>query len=83
MPAYPAFRFEITGTAGGARTGRLTTPHGLVETPNFIFCATKGAMKGLTTAQLREAGADIILSNTYHLFLRPGPEWVARAGGLS
>lgn len=82
MPAYPAFRFEITGAVGAARTGRLTTPHGVVETPNFIFCATKGAMKGLTPAQLREAGADIILSNTYHLFLRPGPEWVARAGGL-
>lgn len=83
-PTYPAFRFEITARARNcsARTGLLTTPHGTIPTPNFIFCATKGAMKSLTAQQMEELGADIILSNTYHLFLRPGPEGVARLGGL-
>jgi queuine tRNA-ribosyltransferase len=65
-----------------ARCGLLATPHGTLETPAFIFCATKGAMKSVTPQQMVEAGAQIILANTYHLSLQPGHEFVARHGGL-
>ncbi|OHE72845.1 MAG: tRNA guanosine(34) transglycosylase Tgt [Verrucomicrobia bacterium GWC2_42_7] len=84
MNNYPNFRFEIThrDPRSKARCGILHTPHGSIETPNFIFCATKGAMKSVTTEQVRQCGAGIILSNTYHLFLLPGADAVARMGGL-
>lgn len=71
---------DAAGTA--ARRGLLTTPHGALATPNFIFCATKAAIKGLTPAQMREAGSDIILSNTYHLMIQPGADLIAGQGGL-
>ena len=79
-----SFSFDILNRDSGtaARTGRLTTPHGTIETPNFIFCATKASIKGVAMEQVKEAGADIILSNTYHLLLQPGPEIVAKCGGL-
>ncbi|MSO70699.1 MAG: tRNA guanosine(34) transglycosylase Tgt [Alphaproteobacteria bacterium] len=67
---------------GRARLGLLTTPHGAIDTPAFIFCATKGAIKGLTPEQVRAAGTQIILGNTYHLMLQPGAERVATHGGL-
>ncbi|MGF1626388.1 MAG: tRNA-guanine transglycosylase, partial [Alphaproteobacteria bacterium] len=57
---------------GRARRGRLLTPHGVVETPAFIFCATKAAMKAVTVDQVKAAGSQIILGNTYHLMLQPG-----------
>lgn len=84
MPDYTHFSFDIThrDPSSKARCGVLHTPHGSIETPNFIFCATKGALKGITTAQAREAGVDIILSNTYHMMLQPGSEIVAKHGGL-
>ncbi len=84
MPDYPAFGFEILVRAGAgrARLGRLSTPHGVIETPNFIFCGTKATVKGVTPAQLREARTDIILSNTYHLMIQPGADLVAKMGGL-
>ncbi len=69
-------------THGSARRGCIQTPHGLIQTPAFIFCATKAAMKALTPAQLIEEQTSIILANTYHLCLQPGPEIVAAAGGL-
>lgn len=80
----PAFDFviEARDPESRARTGRLTTPHGTIETPNFIFCGTKASVKGVTPVQLREARTDIILSNTYHLMIQPGAEIVARMGGL-
>jgi queuine tRNA-ribosyltransferase len=83
-PAYPNFHFEVVrrDEKSKARYGRLRTPHGIIETPHFIFCATRGAMKSVTMQQMREAGAEIILSNTYHLLLRPGGEMVERLGGL-
>lgn len=65
-----------------SRLGRLTTPHGIVETPAFIFCATKAAMKSLTAEQLKECDTQIILSNTYHLMLQPGSEIIKNFGGL-
>ncbi len=75
-------RFEITATCGQARCGRLHTPHGVARTPAFMAIGTRGAVKGLTPAQLREAGCEILLANTYHLMLRPGAEVVERLGGL-
>jgi queuine tRNA-ribosyltransferase len=78
------FAFDIThkDPNSRARIGRLTTPHGTIETPNFIFCGTKASIKGLSPQQMRDAGTDIILSNTYHLMLSPGADLVAEMGGL-
>jgi queuine tRNA-ribosyltransferase len=78
LPNY----FELLGRDGSARTGRLTTPHGVVRTPAFMPVGTAGAMKGLHWREVRDAGADIVLGNTYHLMLRPGAERVAALGGL-
>src|SRR3984885_12226065 len=74
--------FELTGRDGEARTGRLATPHGVVRTPAFMPVGTAGAMKGLHWREVRDAGADIVLGNTYHLMLRPGAERIAALGGL-
>jgi queuine tRNA-ribosyltransferase len=65
-----------------ARLGRLTLPHGVVETPQFMPVGTNATVKALSPDDLREAGASIILANTYHLYLRPGHERIARLGGL-
>src|ERR1700758_3286841 len=74
--------FELLATDGPARTGRLTTPHGVVRTPAFMPVGTAGAMKGMHWREVREAGSDIVLGNTYHLMLRPGAERIAALGGL-
>ena len=74
--------FEILSRSGSARRGRLTTPHGVVETPAFMPVGTQGAVKGLLHRDLHELGASILLSNTYHLYLRPGDGLIARLGGL-
>lgn len=74
--------FELLATDGAARTGRLTTPHGVVRTPTFMPVGTAGAMKGMHWREVRDAGADIVLGNTYHLMLRPGAERIAALGGL-
>jgi len=66
----------------GARLGRMVTPHGEVATPAFMPVATQGTVKATTPRELRELGAEIILSNAYHLYLRPGAELVERMGGL-
>jgi queuine tRNA-ribosyltransferase len=76
------FSFEVTDTDGATRAGRLATPHGVVDTPAFMPVGTQGTVKGLTPAQLREAGARMVLGNTYHLTLRPGDELIAQLGGL-
>ncbi len=77
------FNFDVLKNGPGAsRLGLLQTPHGTVETPAFIFCATRAAMKSLTVDQLRTANTQIILSNTYHLMLQPGAESVQEQGGL-
>ncbi|MBN1943253.1 MAG: tRNA guanosine(34) transglycosylase Tgt [Phycisphaerae bacterium] len=75
-------QLNITHRSGKARRGRLITPHGEVDTPVFMPVGTAGTVKGLTPDQLRTAGAEIILGNTYHLMLRPGAEAVATLGGL-
>jgi queuine tRNA-ribosyltransferase len=74
--------FELLATDGTARTGRLTTPHGVVRTPAFMPVGTSGAMKGMHWRDVRDAGSDIVLGNTYHLMLRPGAERIAALGGL-
>jgi queuine tRNA-ribosyltransferase len=74
--------FELLKTDGAARMGRLTTPHGAVETPAFMPVATQGTVKSLSPADLRAAGVQIVLANTYHLFLRPGHDVVSEMGGL-
>jgi queuine tRNA-ribosyltransferase len=74
--------FTLLARDGGARLGRLETPHGVVETPVFMPVGTQATVKGLTPAQLEEAGAQIVLGNTYHLALRPGDELIAEMGGL-
>src|SRR5882724_2861862 len=77
------FSFEIAKTdPSGARRGRLTTPHGAIETPVFMPVGTQATVKGLTQEVLEELGAEIILANTYHLYLRPGHELVRKLGGL-
>jgi queuine tRNA-ribosyltransferase len=76
------FGFDVTQTDGLARRGVLTTPHGVVQTPCFMPVGTRGAVKAITHRDLEDAGAEIILGNTYHLHLRPGDDLIARAGGL-
>lgn len=76
------FPFDIHATEGEARTGVLKTPRGDIRTPAFMPVGTAGTVKGVYMDQVREAGADVILGNTYHLMLRPGAERVARLGGL-
>ena len=68
------FAFRVSGREGAARTGILATPRGEIRTPAFMPVATAGTVKALTVEQVRQAGADIILGNTYHLMLRPGAE---------
>ncbi len=77
-----SFSFHVTQTDGAARRGVMTTPHGDVETPAFMPVGTQGAVKAMTVRLLEDAGAQVILGNTYHLWLRPGAELIARRGGL-
>ena len=78
------FEFEILHTCKqtGARRGRLHTPHGVIETPVFMPVGTQASVKTMTPEELKDCGAQIILSNTYHLHLRPGEDLVEKAGGL-
>jgi queuine tRNA-ribosyltransferase len=77
-----SFAFEVTHTDGAARVGRMHTAHGIVDTPAFMPVGTQGAVKGVTHRDLESLGAEILLSNTYHLYLRPGDDLIARRGGL-
>lgn len=78
------FKFELLkkDSGSGARLGRFYTPHGIVETPAFMPVGTAASVKAVLPDTLHEIGCQILLSNTYHLYLRPGHEIVARAGGL-
>jgi queuine tRNA-ribosyltransferase len=76
------FRFTLRASDGPARLGEFETPHGIVRTPAFMPVGTQGAVKATLHRDLIESGAEIILGNTYHLFLRPGDELIARRGGL-
>lgn len=76
------FRFQLLGTDGAARRGRLQTAHGTIETPVFMPVGTAATVKALTVDMVAETGASIILANTYHLMLRPGAETIEALGGL-
>ncbi len=77
-------RFEVlqTDPTSRARQGRLSTPHGVVDTPTFMAVGTRAAVKGITPTQLEATGTQILLGNTYHLHLRPGAEVIRQMGGL-
>ena len=81
-PGAGPFAFHVTHRQGAARRGELRTPHGTVQTPAFMPVGTRGAVKAVTHRDLEALVAEIILGNTYHLFLRPGSDLIARAGGL-
>src|ERR1700727_92008 len=77
------FSFEVLKTdPSGVRLGRLTTPHGVIETPAFMPVGTAATVKGITQQTLEELGIGLLLANTYHLYLRPGHELIARLGAL-
>ena len=78
------FRYEVVKVCkqSGARIGRFYTPHGVIETPVFMPVGTKATVKSLSPEEVEEVGSQILLSNTYHLYLRPGHEIVRAAGGL-
>ena len=75
-------KYELLGSDGAARRGRLHTAHGSVETPAFMPVGTAGTVKGMTAQQVAASGAEMVLSNTYHLMLRPGADRIERLGGL-
>lgn len=76
------FRLEATCKTTGARAGELVTPHGIIKTPVFMPVGTLGTVKAMSSRELHEIGTQIVLGNTYHLYLRPGPDIIAEAGGL-
>jgi queuine tRNA-ribosyltransferase len=74
--------FDVTARAGAARSGTLRLPHGVVRTPAFMPVGTQATVKTISTDELIAVDADIILGNTYHLYLRPGHELIRALGGL-
>ena len=84
MNQKTGFQYELlhVDKHSDARLGRLHTPRGVIELPTFMPVGTLGTVKGLTTEQVKQTGAQIVLGNTYHLSLRPGDELVAELGGL-
>ncbi len=84
MAAAPlnSFSFELEARSGAARAGAFSTPHGSFYTPAFMPVGTHGAVKALTSDQVRATSSEIVLANTYHLALRPGEKTVEKLGGL-
>src|SRR3954463_4518331 len=82
MPAPPQFQVLARSPSSRARVGRVTTPHGCFDTPAFMPVGTRGTVKGLPPELVRQTGSQIVLNNTYHLLLRPGPGTVERLGGV-
>ena len=76
------FSFEILSKDGDARTGRLVTPHGIIETPSFVAVGTLGSVTAMSVQDLREIGTQVVISNTYHLHLQPGEDLIRQMGGL-
>lgn len=79
---HAVFEWTVSARDGSARAGELITPHGVLQTPVFAPVGTQATVKAVTPAQLNELGAQLVLANTYHLFLRPGESLVAEMGGL-
>ena len=75
-------RFEITAKSGGARAGKITAEHSIIPTPVFMPVGTRGTVKAVSNEELESFGAELILANTYHLYLRPGHDVIRRLGGL-
>lgn len=82
LPRF-SFKIEHRTRPFGARAGVIETPHGAIQTPAFAPVGTKGAVRGVSPEQLKTTGAEVVLANTYHLYLNPGPEIVQQAGGLA
>jgi queuine tRNA-ribosyltransferase len=82
LEAVGKFSFRVLQHDGAARRGEMETAHGVVQTPAFMPVGTRGAVKAITHRDLEDLGAEIILGNTYHLYLKPGDALIARAGGL-
>ena len=82
LKVWPLSPSRCERLTAAARLGELRTPHGVVQTPAFMPVGTQGAVKAVHHRELEEAGAEIILGNTYHLLIRPGDELIARRGGL-
>ena len=80
MPSLFSLEAEAAGTL--ARAGTIKTPHGDIKTPAFIPVGTKATVKALSPEQVKGVGAQAVLANTYHLYLQPGSELVAKSGGL-
>ncbi|MBI3018879.1 MAG: tRNA-guanine transglycosylase, partial [Deltaproteobacteria bacterium] len=76
------FSFQVTTVDGKARCGVLQTPHGVIETPVFMPVGTQATVKTMSPKELEEIGVSVILSNTYHLMLRPGQDIIKKMGGL-
>ncbi|MCU0691768.1 MAG: tRNA guanosine(34) transglycosylase Tgt [Polyangiaceae bacterium] len=81
-PPTPGYGFRVVARDGEARSGLLRTPHGELSTPTFMPVGTQGSVKGLDPEQVARTGARIVLGNTYHLWIRPGPDVIAELGGL-
>ena len=82
MPPYELFTIKTSSKDCKARTGIITTRHGAIETPAFIPVATKASVKAMTSEQMSQLGAEILMCNTYHLFLKPGEKLISKLGGL-
>ena len=78
------FRFDVLheSSRSAARVGRITTPHGVIDTPAFVPVGTNGAIKAVSSEQARDAGVQLMFANTYHLMVHPGADCVKAAGGL-
>ena len=83
MTQAGSFNFDLHATDSNARRGVIKTPHGSFNTPAFMPVGTSGAVKAMTAEDLEACGAEIILGNTYHLYLRPGADLIKRRGGLA
>ncbi len=77
-----SFKIEYEDTHSNARVGEISTPHGIIKTPAFVTVGTKGTIKALSPEQVKELGAQVVLANTYHLYLQPGEELIKNSGGL-
>jgi tRNA-guanine transglycosylases, various specificities len=77
-----SWKINFISKKSNARSGQIKTPHGIVNTPAFIFCGTKAALKSCSTTEAKKNNTQIILSNTYHLMLQPGSNIIANHGGL-
>jgi queuine tRNA-ribosyltransferase len=78
----PPFQLRVEARSGSARAGAFTTPHGVIHTPAFMVVGTQGAVRAMTPRQIRGTGAEVVLANTYHLWVRPGERLIEKLGGL-